>query len=136
MGVFDVEITLRNWQESQQAGAESARDVVCQATVDSGAVELALPADIVEGLRLVPLGTIGVRTADGARHDYRVMGIVEIEVQGRAWQGQAVELPRGAKPLLGAIPLDAMDWHISPRERKLVPSPQSPDEPEVWLLGL
>lgn len=62
------------------------------------------------------------------------MGIVEVEVQGRSWRGQVLELPRGVRPLLGAVPLEEMDWHISPKERKLVPNPESPEGPSVWLL--
>lgn len=102
--------------------------------VDSGAARLSLPAEAVDALGLLELGRVQARTADGVGHEYRLMGIVELEVQGRSWRGQVIELPRGALPLLGAIPLEEMDWHISPSERKLVPNPESPDEPLIWLL--
>ena len=51
--------------------------------VDCGVAELALPVELVEKLKLEPLGTIRTDTADGGEHDYRVCGIVELEVQGR-----------------------------------------------------
>jgi hypothetical protein len=54
-------------------------------------------------------------------------------VQGRSCQVRAIELPRGAKPLLGAVPLEEMDWHVSPQERRLLPNPESPDEPLLSL---
>ena len=57
---------------------------------------------------------------------------VDLEVQGRRCQVRAIELPRGAEPLLGAIPLEEMDWHIDPLGQ-LVPNPSSPDQP-MWLL--
>jgi clan AA aspartic protease len=133
MGVFEVEIQVRNWQNRFLPAEEQGEDIVCQALVDSGAVQLSLPAELVERLRLMELGQIRVHTADGAEHEYRVMGIAEVEVQGRSTRVQAIELPRGARPLLGAIPLKEMDWHISPMGKKLVPNPRSPDRPSLPL---
>jgi hypothetical protein len=54
---------------------------------------------------------------------------MELEVQGLTCCVQAIELPRGTKPLLGALPLEEMDWHISPLGNKLLPNPESPDGP-------
>ncbi len=62
------------------------------------------------------------------------MGIAEVEVQGRSARVEVIELPRGARPLLGATPLEMMDWHISPAEKKLVPNPEWPEGPVVPLL--
>ena len=45
----------------------------------------------------------------------------------------AIELPRGAKPLLGAVPLEEMDWHVSPLKKKLLPNPESPEHPLLPL---
>jgi predicted aspartyl protease len=104
--------------------------------VDSGAVQTALSADLVEKLKLTEVGEVRARTADGTLHIHRLMGIADIEVQGRTWQGRVIELPRGTRALLGAVTLEEMDWHISPAERKLLPSPGSPDRPEILLLAL
>ena len=133
MGVFEVEVKVRNWLNRFLGPEERGEEVVCHALVDSGAVELALPAELVERLKLVEMDQITVHTADGAEHGYRVMGIAEVEVQGRRSQVRVIELPRGARPLLGAVPLEEMDWHISPAERKLVPSPRSPSRPSLPL---
>ena len=57
----------------------------------------------------------------------------EVEVQGRICQVRVIELPYGAEPLLGAVPLEEMDWHISPSEKKLVPNPRSPEGPLLPL---
>ena len=96
--------------------------------VDTGAVELALPADLIAPLKLEAMGVKRVFTADGTRHDCRIMGMVELEVQGRTCELRAIELPPGAVPLLGAVPLEEMDWHIDPGEGRLMPNPLSPDE--------
>ena len=136
MGTFAVPIRLSNWQNRFLPEERRGEDVTCDALVDSGAAELALPEEIVERLRLEPLGTVRVFTADGGRHEYRVLGIVQVEVQGRTSQVRAIELPRGARPLLGAVPLEEMDWHISPGAKQLVPNPESPDRPMLPLVSM
>ncbi len=133
MGIFRVPIAVRNWQNQFLPPELKGEDATCMALVDSGAAELALPTEIIDKLRLEQLGTIGVRTADNSLHEYRVFGMVELEVQGRQCHVRVIELPRGSEPLLGAVPLEEMDWHISPLERKLLPNPQSPDKPLLPL---
>ena len=134
MGVFRVPIRVRNWQNRFLPPEEQGQEVECDALVDSGAVELALPTDLIEDLRLEELGTVGEFTADGGQHEYRVFGIAEVEVQGRVCQVRAIELPHGEEPLLGAVPLEEMDWHIAPQQRALVPNPKSPDRPLLPLV--
>jgi clan AA aspartic protease len=133
MGVFSISIKVRNWQNRFLPPEKQGEEVRCQALVDSGASELALPIDLLERLKLEDLGNARVFTADGGQHDYRVFGIAEIEVQGRVCQVRVIELPHGAEPLLGAVPLEEMDWHVSPAEQKLVPNPRSPDKPLLPL---
>jgi clan AA aspartic protease len=133
MGVFAVSIKIRNWQNRYLPPERQGKEVECEALVDSGASELSLPVEIIEELKLEELGTVKVYTADGAQHEYRVFGIAEVEVQGRVSQVRVIELPHGAKPLLGAIPLEEMDWHISPLEKRLLPNPKSPEKPLLPL---
>jgi len=133
MGVFKIPITLKNWQNRFLPKRRRGKDIECEALVDSGAAELCLPAEFIERLKLEEIGEVQVFTADGAQHTYRVFGIVELSVQGRSCQVRAIELPRGTQPLLGAVPLEEMDWHVSPQGKKLVPNPKSPDEPLLPL---
>lgn len=133
MGVFHVPIKLKNWQNRFLPEERRGEDLECEALVDSGAMELALPAELIERLKLEETGKVQVYTADGGEHNNRVFGIVDIEVQGRSSQVRAIELPRGAEPLLGAVPLEEMDWHISPSEKKLLPNPRSPEKPLLPL---
>ena len=106
---------------------------MCEALVDSGAAELALPEELIDRLKLEQLGTIQVYTADGGQHEYRIFGIAEVEVQGRLCQVRVIELPHGAEARLGAVPIEEMDWHISSLEKKLVPNPKSPEKPLLPL---
>lgn len=133
MGVFRISVKIRNWQNRFLPEERRGEDMECQAVVDCGASELALPAEVVERLRLEYLGEIRSSTADGAQHEYRLFGMVELEVQGRTCQVRVIELPHGCEPLLGAFPLEEMDWHISPAEQKLLPNPKSPDKPLLPL---
>ena len=134
MVVFRVPVKVRNWQNRYLPAERRGEEVQCEALVDSGAAELALPIELIERLRLEHLGDVRVYTADRGEHDYRVFGIAEVEVQGRVCQVRVIELPRGADPLLGAVPLEEMDWHISPLEKRLVPNPRSPEKPLLPLV--
>jgi clan AA aspartic protease len=136
MGVFKVPIVLRNWQNQFLSQTDRGEDVRCEAIVDSGAAELALPANLIERLKLSKTGEVRVYTADGGEHLLRIFGIVDVEVQGRSCQVRAIELPHNAEPLLGAVPLEEMDWHISPQEKKLVPNPKSPEKPLLPLCAI
>ncbi len=133
MGVFSVPIVAKNWQNQFLPEDRRGEDVQCEALVDTGAAELALPAGLIERLKLQQIGEAHVYTADGGEHTYRIFGIVDLTVQGRSCHVRTIELPRDAKPLLGAMPLEEMDWHISPQEKKLLPNPKSPDMPLLPL---
>ena len=135
MKAFAVPIKVRNWLNQFLPPEERGEDFVCEAIVDSGAINLSLPAEAIEQLKLKQAGTKRVYTADGGEHHYRLFGVAELEVQGRSCRTEAIELPRGTAPLLGAIPLEQMDWHISPLEMKLLPNPKSPHEPLLPLVG-
>ena len=134
MGVCRVTVKVRNWQNRYLPAEGRGEEIQCEALADSGAAELALPAELIERLRLEPLGGVRVYTADGSEHRYRVFGIAEVEVQGRTCHVRVIELPHGAEPLLGAAPLGAMDWHISAAEKRLVPNPRSPETPLLPLV--
>jgi len=140
MGVFAVPIKVRNWQNQFLPPGERGQEITCDALVDTGAVQLALPMELVERLRLKEVGTIKAFTADGGRHEFRLFGIAEIEVKGRSCRSEVIELPHGSRALLGAVPLEQMDRHVSPLKKELVPNPESPEGPLVpmcsaWASG-
>ena len=133
MGIFRVPAKMKNWQNRFLPPEKQGREVSCDMLVDSGAAELALPAELIAPLKLEELGAMLVVAADGSQRECRVLGMVELEVQGRICQVRAIELPRGTQPLLGAVPLEEMDWHIDLAGHKLVPNPRSPDQPLLHL---
>lgn len=133
MGVFDVPVKLKNWRNRLLPEDRRGEGIECEAVVDPGAAEPALPADLIERLRLEQTGEVQAYTADGGRHAYRVFGIVDLWVQGGSCRARAIELRRGTRPLPGAIPLEEMDRHVRPQEKKLVPNPESPEGPLLPL---
>lgn len=125
-----AEITVSNWQKKLGGASE---EVTVEAAVSTGSTDLALPADIIEKLGLEEIGEVEVSVSDGSRRKCRIYGIAELEVQGRTCHVRAVELPRDSKPLLGAVPLQEMDFHILMSERKLTPNPDSRNVPLIYL---
>ena len=67
MGVFSVPIRVRNWQNRFLPAARRGEEVTCNALVDTGALELALPIELIECLKLEPIGTVTVCTGDGGQ---------------------------------------------------------------------
>ena len=99
MDIFYVPIKVRNWQNRFLPPKKQGEEVSCEALVDSGAVELALPINLIQRLKLEEVGSVQVITADGDQHQYRVFGIAEVEVQGRVCQVRVIETPYGSEPL-------------------------------------
>jgi hypothetical protein len=130
---FLVQIRVSKWQNQYLPDNQRGEDLEVEALVDSSAVELCLPVEMVEKLRLLQVGTITGETKDGLRQPLRVMGVAVVEVAGRTAAGQIIELPRGSQARLGSVPLQEMDWHISAQEQRLVPNSRSPDEPLLHL---
>ena len=58
MGVFRVAARMNNFLNAYLPPTERGEEVQCELTVDSGAAELALPAELVEKLRLKPLDSV------------------------------------------------------------------------------
>ena len=73
--------------------------------VDTGTTRLCLPADRIQQLGLVLQGEAEVKTAVGARK-VQIFKDVLLSVAGRQGTYNCIELPAGADPLLGLIPLE------------------------------
>ena len=58
LGVFRVPIKIKNWQNKYLPPEKQGEDVECEALVDSGAVELALPIELVDRLKWTNSGQL------------------------------------------------------------------------------
>lgn len=139
MGRVVIRIRLTNQSDVQKAregvlAADRVRSEEIEALVDTGATMMALPADACERLGLVEEGRRRVRMADGRVVDLPWLA-VRVEILSRTTVCEALVLPAGATPLIGQIPLEALDLHVDPRKGDLRVNPASPDMPLLDLLA-
>lgn len=112
----------------------AVRRMALDALVDTGAVNLALPADVVSVLGLHPIDRRTVRLADGSLREVPRVGGLLIEILGRTLECDALVLPEGTTPLIGQIPLEGLDLIVDPVSREVRVNPASPDAPILDLL--
>lgn len=68
-----------------------------------------------------------VTPADGHLRKVPKIAPIEIAFENRAYVTEAVVL--GNEPLLGVIPLEAMDLIVDPRQQMVIVNPQHPNYP-------
>lgn len=90
--------------------------------VDTGAITLCLPSDIIRQLGLTPLKQGLTSTAADYQHA-TVYQDAKISLAGREGVFQCLELPGGEHPLLGVIPMEELgiELDLQKRELKLLP---------------
>lgn len=113
--------------------AEQVRSVELCAIIDTGAVLMALPADVCDALGLCEIDRRTATLADGTRRELSRFGPIWIEILGRGMTCDAWKLPVGTTPLVGQIPLEGLDLVVDPASGEARPNPAHPDGP-VWEL--
>ena len=131
MGEVKVEVELENAGDREVSrrgyiGEEQICSIKVPLLVDSGAVMLVLPQDLVETLGLSEVGKVSVTYADERKEEHPVAGIVTIKVGNRLTSVNCVVGPPNSEPLLGQIVLEAMDLLVDCAQQKLGPRPESP----------
>ena len=114
---------------------ESVRTVEIEALADTGAIAMAIPEDVAEKLGAPVVRHATVRVADGRSLAIVYIGPLEIAVLNRGMTGDAIVLPRGTTPLLGAVQLEMMDLVVVPSSGEVITNPAHPDGPIVPLLS-
>jgi clan AA aspartic protease len=109
------------------------RRVEAEALVDTGAITLVLPRDIVDALGL-PIRERKLATlADGSTCEVgRVTG-VRVEILGRDMTTDALVVPSGTTPLIGQLQLEFLDLVVDARSQEVRTNPRSPD---VWMFDM
>jgi clan AA aspartic protease len=134
MGKVVTLLKLKNLVDEQNAQRgliplAEVRSLELEALVDRGATTLVLPEDAVTALGLSELRRSDVRLADGStRRVPWVTGLL-IEILGRNMSCHALVMPAGSTPLIGQIPLEALDLVVDPKSREVTVNPASPDIP-------
>ena len=107
------------------ASSEGRQPLVVTALVDTGAVFLVIPEHARIQLDLEINGKVEVSLADGKRQLVAQCGPVRIDYENRHCHTDALVM--GDEVLLGAIPMEAMDLVVIPREQRLAVNPASPN---------
>jgi clan AA aspartic protease len=117
--------------------AEQVRSVEIDALVDTGATMLVLPAEVVAALGLEHEPQLRrVRYANGTVGEIPWVAAVRVTICGRETSCDALVEAIGTTPLIGQIPLEALDLHVDPKNRTLHVNPASPDAPLLDLLSV
>jgi clan AA aspartic protease len=99
--------------------------IMVNALVDSGAINLCLPAEVVSQLGLKARTRRVVQMADESTLEVDVVSPVTIVFENRETTTTALVL--GDEVLLGAIPMQDMDVLIDPRNERLIVNPDHPN---------
>ena len=135
-----IEVELENYDDRAVANRgllpeERVRSQRVDVVVDSGAVTLVLPQDLVESLGLRTLHKAVVTCADERTEERNSAGIVSVRVAGRNVETKCVVGPSGSDPLLGQIVLEEADLLIDWANQRLISRPESPSLPPLNLKG-
>ncbi len=117
MGEVKVNVALENYGDRELVirgflSEDRVRSQYVDVVVDSGAVMLVLPQDLVEALGLGVLRKAIVTYADERKEEHDVAGVVSVKVAGRSVETSCVVGPPGSEPLLGQIVLEEADLLI------------------------
>lgn len=121
MGLTYAQLKLTNLFNQKQ--------VQINALVDTGATFMCVTEEIALqlGFDLDEVSRQTVTLADGHQRKVPKIAPIEIAFENRSYVTEAVVL--GNEPLLGVIPLEAMDLVVDPRQQLLVVNPQHPNYP-------
>ena len=140
MGLVMTRVKLANFMDMQNAEAgllprERIRSIEIEALADTGAIAMAIPEEVAEFLGAPVVRHETARVADGRRIPVRYVGGVYMEVLGRGVTGDAIVLPRGTTPRLGAVQLEMMDLVVVPSTGEVITNPANPDGPVLPILS-
>ena len=101
------------------------------AIVDTGAVMLVLPQNVVERLGLEQRGTVVVTYADERKEERPIAGPVTVQIGNRSLNTDCIVGPPMSEPLPGQIVIEALDLIADCTNRTL--EPRFPDYPLLKL---
>lgn len=138
MGEIKVQIELENtadryWFLKKKITEKEIRKYNTKAIVDTGAVMLALPQDIVEELGLEAVRTVVVSYANEEREERPVAGPVTIKIGKRFMNTDCVVGPPLSEALIGQVILEELDLIPDCQRQTLTPRPESPIYPSLKM---
>ena len=125
MGHVFAEVTLKNVYDMGYAlngdiKEEEVRSLTVEAMVDTGATRLCISEEMRQKLGLGIVGSKPTNIANGTIVKSQMVGPVKLIWKNRFFTGEAAVVPGLKEPLLGVIPLEAMDLAVNPGTQELV----------------
>ena len=138
MGEIVASMELENTTDIDNANdglrdESTVRRTRVEGVVDTGAVMLVLPENVVTRLGLRTRREVVVTYADERRETRPVAGPVTIHIGNRFMIAECVVGPPLSEPLIGQIVLEALDLVADCANRTVAPRPESPDSPLLKL---
>ena len=138
MGEIVASIELENAADrgivSQGLRDESTvRRTTVEGVVDTSAVMLMLPENVVGRLGLERQREVAITYADERKETRPVAGPLTIRIGNRFMNTDCIVGPPLSEPLIGQIVLEALDLVADCTNRTLSPRPESPDSPLLKL---
>jgi clan AA aspartic protease len=127
MSNASIRITLKN--KLKLTNLFNRKQVEVNALVDTGATFMCVTEEVALqlGFDITEVSQQVVTLADGHQRKVPKIAPIEIAFENRTYVTEAVVL--GNEPLMGVIPLEAMDLVVDPRKQELVVNPQHPNYP-------
>ncbi len=137
MGEISVDFELENpidrgILERGLGEQSSVRRTRVQGIVNTGAIMLVLPQNVVERLGLQIQATVVVRDADDRREERPMAGPVTVRIGDRSTRTDCVVGPPLSEVLIGQVILEALDLIADSTNRTL--TPRTPDYPLLNLV--
>jgi|SRR3989304_2540741 len=138
MGEIKVKIELENFGDrymylEKKIQENEIRRYKMDAVVDTGAVMLMLPQDVVEELGLRFFRTVVVTYADERKDERRVAGPVTIKIGKRFMNTDCIVGPPASEALIGQVILEELDLIPDCQKQTLSPRPESPIYPSLKM---
>lgn len=139
MGEVRAKVHLENANDlvlkaTSKSRRRRVRSVDIDAVVDTGAVMMLLPQDVVEALGLERKQKMIVTLANGQNVELDVSSTLAITIAGRNWETDCLVGPPGCIPLIGQLVLERLDLVVDAVRQTLTVRPQSPFLPTLKLL--
>ena len=109
------------------------RSLKINALVDTGAVMVLLPQDVVETLGLGKVEKAIVVLANEEKIEMDVMGPIALTIANRRMTTDCLMGPPRCESLIGQLVLERLDLVIDPLKHTLTPRPESPYLPLLKL---
>lgn len=112
---------------------EQIREIETKMLVDTGAVMIMLPQDIVEKLGLSILRKVIVSYADERKEERPVAGRIRLNIDDRFMITECIVGPPLSEPLIGQIVLEELDLIVDCNNKTITSRPESPYLPLLKL---